>query len=132
MGYRGELIFLPRGLVSQPIQAYMVALRHYSQMDGNSSGPEVIDSKNAADHVAAHVIEHQDLPYWLAIFVDDSGRLRYGAVLRLFFCRVSVEVEDVFDRRYSLVSLESAVPSEYPAIPIWRSLNESAVAAMMS
>lgn len=42
-------------------------------MNGNTPGPEVIDSKNTADHIAAHAIEDEDLPYRIAVLVQYRG-----------------------------------------------------------
>jgi len=66
-------------------------------MDGDSPCAEVIDSQDAADDIAAHAIEDQELPDGVAIFIQDGSGMRYqttvgGRVVRSIICRTRVMV----------------------------------------
>lgn len=41
------------------------------QMNGHSPSSEIIDPQDTANDIPAHGIEHQDLPDWVAIFIQD-------------------------------------------------------------
>lgn len=45
-------------------------------MNGYAPCTQVINSQDTADDISAHVIEHQNLPDWIAIFVQYRGGMR--------------------------------------------------------
>lgn len=46
------------------------------QMNCYTPSAEIIDPQDATDHIAAHLIEHQDLPDWITILVQDRSGMR--------------------------------------------------------
>lgn len=50
-------------------------------MYGDAHGPQVVDPHNAADHISPKVIEDEDLPYWLPVWIEEESGL-----LRLAIC----------------------------------------------
>lgn len=71
-------------------------------MNSNPPGPQVVDSQNTADHITTFIIEHQDLPYRIAVLIQDGCRLRSGA----FGLSISggvdivIKIEDLLDGSY--------------------------------
>lgn len=45
-------------------------------MNGYAPCTEIINPQDAADDITAHIIEYQNLPDWIAIFVQYRGGMR--------------------------------------------------------
>lgn len=80
-------------------------------MNRDTPRSEVVNPQHTADDVSAHVVEHKDLPYRLAILVQYGGGVRNEAVgggrIMVRLCRmvgIMVQVEDLLDRGCKLVS----------------------------
>jgi len=43
------------------------------QMDRYTPCAQVINPQNTTNHISAHVVEYQDLPYGVAIFIQDRS-----------------------------------------------------------
>lgn len=72
-------------------------------MNGNALTPQVIDSEHAADYVSSQVIEYQDFPYWVALFIEQGIDLilRGSWIFAGALCRrkVMIEAQYSFDGR---------------------------------
>jgi hypothetical protein len=73
-------------------------------MNGHSPSSEIVDSQDTADDIPAHAIEHQDLPDWVAIFVQDrSGVGDKTALSGRFMCivvcgvRIMIQVQQLLN-----------------------------------
>jgi hypothetical protein len=72
-------------------------------MYGDAAGAQVVDAHDTAYDVPAKVVEDEDLPYGLAVVVDDGRSFReeavglVGAMVVRRLDDVFVEVEDLLD-----------------------------------
>lgn len=70
-------------------------------MNSNTPSPQVIDSQNTADHITALIVKHQDLPYRIAVLVQDGGGMRSRAFGLAISGQVDIviQIEDFLDGR---------------------------------
>lgn len=75
---------------------------------------QIVYPQDAAYDIPPECIEHEHLPYWLAVGVEDWCRLwdqtvaRAGFVMQLRLLRYVIEVEDALDRGYEGQSVIAA------------------------
>lgn len=67
------------------------------QMNSNTPCSQVINSENTANDISTHIIEHQDFPNRVAIFIQDRGRVgdQIGMTRRVIgvLCGVGIMIQ---------------------------------------
>lgn len=65
---------------SSELLEFSLQMGLYEQMYCNTEAPKVVDPQNTTYHVPSQVIEDQDLPYGIAIGIQDGRCLGYQSI----------------------------------------------------